>query len=410
MTYYDPSGSWRADDSRRPVAANPAPVAFEASTVPEPARRFDPVILVAIVGFIVLGVVGIAVASYLVYAVGPTAAIFAAVMALVPLGIVLMAVRWIDRWEPEPRGALLFALLWGAAASVAIALLFSFGVDIAQTLAGIRPNAALDFLAGVVQAPIVEEGGKGLGLLLLFWVYRRHFDGPVDGIVYAAMIGVGFAFTENIQYFGLALTSSGFEGVGEIFFLRGILSPFAHVMFTACTGIALGLASRRASALGGVGFFLVGLIPAILLHALWNGAAYLVTNFYTYYIVVQVPLFVLAISFVVFLRNQEQRMTAARLAEYGAAGWFTPVEVALLSSGAGRVHGREWATRHGMGDAFARFTRDATRLAFARQRVISGRDRLRAQRDEADLLAAITADRRALAALPPLPIQTALPR
>ena len=406
-----PNGGGRYDRFAdvRPVTTNPNPVQYLPSQEPEAARRADPVVVFAIIGFIVLGVVALAVAAYLVYAVGVMAAAVAALLALVPLVIVLLAVRWIDRWEPEPKPALAFALLWGAAASVAIALLTSFGVQLAGSLVGIGPSAAVDFATSVVQAPIVEEVAKGFGILLLFWVFRRHFDGPVDGIVYGAMVAVGFAFTENIQYFGLALSNVD-GGVGETFFLRGILSPFAHVMFTACTGAVLGYASRRATSAAGFGYFLLGLIPAIALHAFWNGAAYFVTNFYAYYVVVQVPLFLTAILFVVVVRRQERLATAARLGEYAAAGWFTSVEVALLSSSAGRTHGTAWAGRHGLGPQFAAFTRHATRLAFARQRVVSGRDRLRAQVDEAEQLDLITADRRALAALPPLPIQTALPR
>src|SRR5690606_25773553 len=114
-------------------------------------------------------------------------------------------IRWIDRWEPEPPGALVFAFLWGAAASIAIALLFDVGAQIVGAVMGIDGGFPSLLLGLVVQAPLVEEFGKGLGLLLLFWVVRRQFDGPVDGVVYGAMIAVGFAFIENIQYFGLAI-------------------------------------------------------------------------------------------------------------------------------------------------------------------------------------------------------------
>ena len=60
-------------------------------------------------------------------------------------------------------------------------------------------------------------------MLLIFIVGRRFFDGPVDGIVYAATVASGFAFTENIQYFGLQVAEAGgFDGtVGEIFIVRG---------------------------------------------------------------------------------------------------------------------------------------------------------------------------------------------
>jgi len=368
-----------------------------------PRSRVDSVLVLAIVGFVLLGILALGVAGYLLLVLGPVAAGIAAIMAFVPLVGVVLVIRWIDRWEPEPRAALLFALLWGAVASVAMALLFSYGAQIAEQLVGIRQGTGTMVFSTVVQAPIVEEFSKGLGVLLLFWVFRRQFDGPVDGLVYGATVAVGFAFTENIQYFGLALTHSDLSAVSETFLLRAILSPFAHVMFTSCTGIVLGLASRKGGT--GIGWFILGLIPAMLLHAFWNSASVVVRDFYSYYIVVQVPLFILAIIIVLFLRRRERQVTAARLTEYADAGWFSRSEVALLSSGAGRSQGKGWAKRSGFGRQFDLFARDATRLAFTRQRLVSGRDRPGATRSEAELLERIVADRRALAGMPPLPLR-----
>ena len=128
--------------------------------------------------------------------------------------------------------------------------------------------------AAVVQAPIVEEFAKGLGVYLIFVSARRAFDGPVDGVVYGALIGAGFAFTENIQYFAISFIEGGVVDASTTFFVRGILSPFAHVMFTSVTGFALGLAARRGASAGqAVGPWVLGMIGAIALHALWNGSA-----------------------------------------------------------------------------------------------------------------------------------------
>ncbi len=109
-----------------------------------------------------------------------------------------------------------------------------------------------DAFSAVVQAPIVEEFAKGLGVYLIFVTARRAFDGPVDGVVYGALVGAGFAFTENIQYFAISFIEGGVVDVSTTFFVRGILSPFAHVMFTSVTGFALGLAARRGTG-GGPG-------------------------------------------------------------------------------------------------------------------------------------------------------------
>ncbi len=214
-----------------------------------------------------LGVLGIVVASLALVAVGalfllwlgPGFTAFGALLALIPLAVVLFGVRWIDRWEPEPRGLLIFAFLWGAGMSVAAALIVGFSIASAIPVDAAQ-SAAFDFASSVVVAPIVEETAKGLGVLLIFLIARRAFDGPVDGIVYAAVVAGGFAFTENIEYFAIELSDPA-GSISSVFFIRGILSPFAHVMFTAMTGLFIGLAAQRGGRWLGVGGFFVGLVP-----------------------------------------------------------------------------------------------------------------------------------------------------
>ena len=254
-------------------------------------------LVLAIVGIIVLGFVFLAVIGYLVLGLGPVAFVICALLALVPLAVVITAITLIDRWEPEPRPALWFAFLWGAAASVAIALIVDFSVQLIVAAASDSQNTSSDLWASVVQAPVVEEGAKAAGILILLLFFRKQFDGPIDGLVYGATVAAGFAFTENILYFGSSLIESGGIGLGFTFFLRGIMSPFAHVMFTACTGVALGFASQKKGWLPGIGFFFIGLVPAVLLHALWNGSSFIVEGlggFFLVYAIVQVPLFALA--------------------------------------------------------------------------------------------------------------------
>lgn len=336
---------------------------------------------------------------YFILGLGVGGVIIATVAALVPLVIVLLAVRWVDRWEPEPRSALWFAFLWGAGAAVVIALLFDLSVQIASYASGVILQSELT--AAVVQAPLVEEGAKGFGVLLILWVGRRYFDGPVDGLVYAATVAGGFAFSENILYFGSALVEGG-DSFVSTFVVRGIFSPFAHVMFTSCTGLALGFASRRTGPGGAIGFYLLGLIPAAGLHALWNGAFYIVSDVVSYYLIVQVPLFLGAIALVIALRVTERRVTRTRLVEYAEVGWFAPSEVDLLSTHTGRREAMRWARAQpavpGQDKvaAMKRFVRDATRLAHTRQRLVRGRAAIGSAPDELALLSAIGEDRRAL--------------
>ncbi|QEO09831.1 PrsW family intramembrane metalloprotease [Protaetiibacter larvae] len=385
-------------------ASAPAEVRAQTLTPPQPvlaaaapARRG--LLGWAIAGFIVVGLAVLAVVAYLLIALGPSLLVLSGLLALIPLAIVLFGVRWIDRWEPEPRGLLVFGFLWGAGMSVALALLVDVGVQLAVYVSGVDASAG-EVLGGVLQAPVVEESAKGLGVLLIFLAARRSFDGPVDGIVYAAVVAGGFAFTENILYFAQSVAYSGLISTDAALtvFIRGIMSPFAHVMFTSATGFLIGLWGRRGVA-GGIGGFFVGLIPAMLLHAVWNATALLgLGGWFLVYLVVQVPLFAGAIVLVVRLRAQEAKLTAQRLGEYAAAGWLSPGEVAALGTPAGRRQARGWARANGVGPAMSRYIRDATRLAFTRQRIVTGRDRIGAQRDEQELLAAFTASRQAVQA------------
>ncbi len=355
---------------------------------------------VAAVLGIALGVVAVAaVLLYLVSALGATGVVVAGVAALVPFVLVLLTVRWIDRWEPEPRPALLFAVLWGAGVAVAVALIFDLGVQIVSGAAGSKPS---DLLQAVVQAPIVEESAKGLGVLLLFWVNRRHFDGPVDGIVYAASVAAGFAFSENILYFGRVLVEHGLGAAFVFtFVVRGIFSPFAHVLFTSCTGYAIGKAAERGGGAGaGFGAYLLGLIPAALLHALWNGGLTLAGDVIEYYLLVEFPIFLGAVAVVLVVRARERAVTRARLGEYAAVGWFTPQEVALISTPGGRRQALRWAGAQRdprrKRAAMNRLIGDATRLGHARQRLIRGRATIGRTPDEQELLARIASDRSVL--------------
>ncbi|MCA1607790.1 MAG: PrsW family intramembrane metalloprotease, partial [Acidobacteria bacterium] len=142
---------------------------------------------------------------------------------------------------------------------------------------------------------------------LVLW--RRHeFDGVVDGLVYAGLVAAGFAFVENILYFGRAFATDGLVGEGggvvAVFILRGLLSPFAHPMFTAMIGIAIGLAVRRRNPAAWMLLGVVGYVMAVLLHGLWNASAGF-GLLPVVYVVIMVPLFGALIALVVWQRRQE---------------------------------------------------------------------------------------------------------
>ncbi|MBT2512722.1 PrsW family intramembrane metalloprotease [Arthrobacter sp. ISL-30] len=315
------------------------------------------------------------------------------VASLVPLSAVLLTVYFIDRWEPEPTRLLIFAFTWGAAVSIAVTLLIQplFAVVAPRT-----SEAEFRFFMATVQAPIAEEFAKALGLLLLLLATRRYFDGPVDGVVFAFTIAGGFAFTENILYFGSEIANSRNPGGDfiQVFILRGIMSPFAHAIFTGTTGLIMGFAARRWHSGQSILAFFVGLIPAMILHNRWNSMG---EDFFAQYLGVQVPIFLLAVVAIGLLRFAERKLTRQRLLEYAHAGWFTPLEVDMLATPQGRRSAVQWARQRGRERQMKAFVRAATDLALTRQRILSGRDVQRHQEDEMRQLAHILPLRNAVA-------------
>ncbi len=326
-------------------------------------------------------------------------------LAALPLPVVLGAFRWLDRYEPEPRGLLLFAFFWGStvAALAAAALNTASLVAIARTGGG----GGMDTTA-VLVAPWVEEAAKGAAVLLVLLFRRREFDGVVDGIVLAGLVGVGFAFTENILYFGRAFLAGqeqnltgGFFAAGVTFVLRGVISPFAHPLFTSMTGIGLGIAARAPRRGLRVLAPLTGYALAVALHAAWNLSSLSgLHGFFTGYLLLMVPAFVLTVSIASWSRKREGQTVAARLPAYVSAGWLDPRDVPMLASLPRRKQAVEWA-RSSYGAVGARAVRDfqdaATELAFLRDRLERGLDVPDFPTRERNLLAEVARHRSLLA-------------
>ena len=346
--------------------------------VPTPARQRRGV-LGPVLGLMALAVCGLVAVGIIGTEIGPEAVLVGTLTALLPVGPVVAAFLWVDRWEPEPPRLLLIAFLWGAGFAALSSLIINSSAALVVDAA--LGHGPADVLGVAVIAPVVEEAMKGAFVVGLLVFRRQEFDGVVDGIVYAGLVGAGFAFTENILYLGRAFADAGFAGeaggVATILFLRGVLSPFVHPLFTAMTGIGAGVAARSRSVGAGVAAVLTGYLVAVTLHALWNGSAGVFGGgvFLGVYGLVMVPLFIGMIAMVMWQRRREQRIVAAELPGFARAGWIAPSEMQLLATLAGR---RGWraAVRQRSGKdaerAVARYQAAVTELAFLRHRMHRG--------------------------------------
>jgi protease PrsW len=346
------------------------------------------VLAMAASGLVVLAVAGLE--------SGPVAFGLAVVLAVLPVPVYLAIVLFIDRYEPEPLRMIVLTFAWGAtiAAFVAIVLNTVGEVIVSEQLG----TDAAELYGYSISAPVVEEAAKGVVLFAIFWLNRREFNGVIDGIVYAALVGLGFAMTENVLYYGRGAAEEGIVGAVATFVVRGLMSPFAHPVFTAMTGIGLGIAATTRSRTLRVVAPLAGLGAAMALHSLWNTSAG-AGLFFGVYLLIMVPVFAgIGVVVLVALRRE------GRLIERELRGVLPEAEARALASLRVRRQWRREAARRGgrpAKRAMADFQRTAADLALHRRQVERGAlpaDN-RAQARESALLEGLARQRRELAAL-----------
>lgn len=199
-----------------------------------------------------------------------------AVLLVLPVVLTyVLVLKAADRYEPEPFWLIAAMFFWGAVVATMTAILGNAlgETALATTLGTSSGDPFLEASTASFVAPLVEETTKGSGLLLL-WLFSalwlKELDGPLDGVIYGGVIGLGFTLTEDVLYMMRAGTQSGLAGVGATFFLRTVLSGLGHASFTAATGlgVGLGVVSRRVP-LKFV-FPVLGWSVAVGLHSLHN--------------------------------------------------------------------------------------------------------------------------------------------
>ena len=250
--------------------------------------------------------------------------------ALVGIGILqaiiyLLFIRAIDLYEREPLRYVVPVFIWGFAVATTISLVFNSIASV--TFDAVVSKEVASFLTAVFVAPVVEECTKGSALLIIFVVAylasrRRRlieFAGVMDGIVYGAAVGFGFALAEDILY--------GLQYGAETFLVRRILGGFAHAAFTSLTGIGIGLIPFIHNRAFRVFPPLFGLLGAIFLHATFN---FLATTLgpvaYVFMFFVVLAYLVIIIVWLAF----ERRTIRGELRDEVERGLVSPEEYAIL--------------------------------------------------------------------------------
>ena len=205
----------------------------------------------------------------------PVLAAFCGVCAILFAIPHFLVILWLDRNEREPMYLVLTALFWGGVmATGASGMLNTINGVLFQSMT-VDPALAHQMTASL-SAPPVEEVTKGLALLFIYLFFTKELDSVLDGIVYGALVGLGFAVFENYTYYfnaGAAESNSvaSFASASLLVYVRGIVTGIGtHACFTAMTGAGFG--AFRVMRHGVLRWFMpaIGLTLAIFSHFAWN--------------------------------------------------------------------------------------------------------------------------------------------
>ena len=225
------------------------------------------------------------------------------------VGLAFLA--WAARLKPTVL-SWLAAFGWGTGGALIFAGYGNTVIDSAVAASNLSDDA-VDVVTSVVTGPLVEETGKGIGVLALILAARKVLDRPAQGGVLGALVGIGFAWGEDVGYYVSAL-EDGMSGLWESFLARALLGAYGHAIFTGVFGYALAWAVLRAqNVLVGLLAAAGGFVAALALHAQANGVGFLAPedSWNLTYGAIEIPVLVVSLALLVWgLRRHRSTLEA----------------------------------------------------------------------------------------------------
>ena len=302
---------------------------------------------------------------------------------------VFLVVYYLDLYEREPLPLVAAALVWGAVAATTLSAFANEGWSLVVSRVG-GPEFAARWTAALT-APLVEETLKGLGVVLIYLIAHDEIDDAMDGFVYGAVCGLGFAVVEDIFYF-MSVFGGHPRGVLHGFFVRVVAGGlYSHVLYTGLVGMGIGyvVSRRNPTPLARRLEICAGLSAvAVLGHFLWNSplldlfppepwtagdwpAVFLATA------IKGLPLLAFVAIAVRLARGRERRWIANALSAELTQGGITAQELDVLEQPRVRRAARR-AMRRRAGPRAAsllhRLQREQVNLAMVRSRVAADDD------------------------------------
>ena len=205
----------------------------------------------------------------------PTATLTAIVLFAVWAVPFWLFISSMDFLEREPPLLLATAFAWGAVVATMAAMPGNRAL-LGLTAKVVGPEFAMVW-GPAIASPAIEELLKALGLVMIVLVARWQINSVLDGMVYGALIGLGFQVVENVFYAlnAVEMANTG-DKVGPVvatFFLRGFLAGlWSHTLFSAVAGagIAWFLVRKDQPLVVRCSGLLLGLGLAWGTHFIWN--------------------------------------------------------------------------------------------------------------------------------------------
>lgn len=168
-----------------------------------------------------------------------TEVILALLSALLPVGLLAYYIYRKDKDQPEPDKWLWKGGLYGVLSALVISVTGLFLPSFLGIFESLEGTVLGAIGTSLFDAAIPEEAIK----LLMLWLLIRnnpYFDEKIDGIVYATMVGLGFAALENVFYVLASLDS-----FASVAITRALFSVPGHFFFAVVMGYYVSLASFK---------------------------------------------------------------------------------------------------------------------------------------------------------------------
>ncbi|GAA2843283.1 hypothetical protein Acy02nite_67610 [Actinoplanes cyaneus] len=286
-------------------------------------------------------------------------------------------VQELDFFEREPAGLLVLAFSWGGLVATSVSIPGSTAVENLIAKLG-SPGLAADWGAALA-GPTVEEIAKTLGVIAVVLIARSQVNSVLDGVVYGAMVGLGFQIVEDIVFAigAVALAGQGdqVQPVITTFLVRGFLAGvWSHTLFGALAGAGIGylVVSTDRGRPRRVATAALALFGAWASHVLWNSPLFRegLGNGAVALLAVLVfkglPPLVLILMLVRRAHDREAEYYVARLQGLDDPEVITEGELRALGSGSRRAAARRHAAEKAGREARAtvrRLQRAQARLA-----------------------------------------------